>query len=88
MAHPLYGQAPGIPASPAFGCPDRDMGGFQGLVHDSGQILAHRIQIHGAFQPAASVEAATATVLWKDSTFVASSTSPAYRPTSRPVTIA
>jgi transketolase len=37
---------------------------------------------------AASVEAATATVLWNDSTLVASSTRPAYNPISRPVTIA
>jgi hypothetical protein len=37
---------------------------------------------------AASVAAATATVLWNRNTWVASSTSPVYIPISRPVTIA
>jgi hypothetical protein len=37
---------------------------------------------------AASVAAATATVLWNRNTCVASSTRPAYTPTSKPVRIA
>jgi hypothetical protein len=40
------------------------------------------------FTAATRVAAATATVLWNPKTWVASSTRPAYSPTSRPATIA
>jgi hypothetical protein len=27
------------------------VGGFQGLVHDTGQVILDRVQVHGVFQP-------------------------------------
>ena len=99
------------------------MGGLQGLLHDTGQVISDRVQVDRVFQPgrerghglvgvipgpveppvhdrctrrrsglnnaaAASVAAATATGVCTRNTWVASSTIPAYTPTSRPVTIA
>jgi len=28
-----------------------DVGGFQGLVHDAGQVVPDRVQVHGVFRP-------------------------------------
>ena len=112
------------PASVALADPHRDVGGFQGLVHGTGQVIADRVQVHGVLQPGGErghglvgvisgpVEPPVHRPLHPppqrieqcrrgqrrrrppppacgiDTTRVASSTSPAYDPTSRPVTIA
>ena len=39
------------PASVALADPHRDVGGFQGLVHDTGQVISDRIQVDCVFQP-------------------------------------
>jgi hypothetical protein len=38
-------------ASIALAGPHRDVGGFQGLVHDTGQVISDRVQVHRIFQP-------------------------------------
>ena len=39
------------PVSVALADPHRDVGGFQGLVHDIGQVILDRIQVHRVLQP-------------------------------------
>src|SRR5271165_3449682 len=39
------------PASVALADPHRYVGGFQGLVHDTGQVISDRIRVDGVFQP-------------------------------------
>jgi hypothetical protein len=31
--------------------PHRYVGGFEGLVHGTGQVVPDRVQVHGVFQP-------------------------------------
>src|SRR5579864_976736 len=40
-----------LPVSAALADPHRYVGGFQGLVHDTGQVSPDRVQVHGVFQP-------------------------------------
>jgi len=42
---------PGPPALAVLADPNRDVGRFQGLVHDGGQIVPDRVQVHSIFQP-------------------------------------
>jgi hypothetical protein len=37
--------------SAAFVDPNLHVGRFQGLAHDTGQVVSDRLQIHGVFQP-------------------------------------